>query len=889
MSWAAQRAWGVVVWGVGFCVALAGCGGDGGGATGPEAPAGLVLATGIGQIGVAGSVLPAAIGIRVTSASGEALAGVTVDFAVAANSGSLSASSWKTNASGIASVVWTLGEKAGTNVDTLEASVSGLPGKKVIATASAKAAALAQIAVISGDAQFGSPGEEAREPLVVEVRDAYGNPNAGIVVSWSVEGGGSLSAEKDTSDLQGKASVLWTLGGGNNRATATIAELAEVTAPFTALITVSEIVKLTTVAPGPLVEGGSATLTGSGFSSSIAANKVYVDGAAAVVTGATESTIQITVPAFDCKPTRGVPVRVVVGSEGSNAVEQRLLGSGTAVSLTVGEQLIVRDPSKFCLQLAESALPASYLVGAQSVSELASSLTPVTVSASAASSGGVLAMRSASPPLASRMVATGAELANVLITPDAQRWKLHRAAEARLRSRERRLLSAASAVPSMPSASGSRISAQQVASTVQVGDTIPINFPDINADFCKTSIPIRTVVRAVGTKGIWLEDVANPAGGYTAADFQTLSNEFDNQIYATDVGYFGQPTDYDNNGHVVIVTTKEVNKDKNVLGFVVSTDLEPASTCAGSNYGELYYGRAPDSTGLYESPAPYKLSTARKDAQLLIAHEFTHVIQFGRRRTHGAPPYQSVWEMEGQATFAQEVVGHDINNRAPAQNYGAVVAFNADSASTIDWYLPGFTDLVVYYGFQSSSSKLATAPEQCSWLALAQDGNDGPCIPGREVYGVPWLFLRWLSDQFGPSFTGGEQGLQRALIDNTLAGYENIEAAIGVPIDTLLAQWAATLYTDDYWSPAPSPNPRLTYTSWNMHDIYSHIIPTAQLTPREHSFQSFSDAVSVRGGSTAYFRIGGGSGPATALKLRDATGLAIAPGGPMQLWIVRLQ
>jgi hypothetical protein len=839
---------------------------------------------------VAGTELQTPIGIKVTGASGEALAGVTVDFAVRANSGSLSASSWKTNASGIASVAWTLGEKAGANIDTLEASVSGLT-QTVIVTASAAAGAPATLVVISGDAQVGTPGEQAAEPLVVEVRDAYGNANQGIVVSWAIEGGGTLSAGKDTTDANGHASVLWTLGGGDNRATATIAELADVTAPFTASLTASDVVKLDDVSPDALVEGESATLTGSGFSTSASDNKVYVDGALALVTSATATTLEITVPAFDCKPTRDAPVRVVVGSEGSNAIERSVKGKGTAVDLAVGEQLIVRDPTKFCLQLGESAIPASYLVGAQSVSELASSLTPVTLSATAASSGGVLALPRSPAPLVSRLAASGAELASVLASADDQRWRLHRAAEAKLRERERQLMAGRVTARSSASRSGARISAMQVSGTVQVGDTIPISFPDISSNnFCSTSIPIKTVVRAVGSKGIWLEDAEDPTGGYTADDFQSLSDEFDNDIYASDVAYFGEPTDFDGNGRVVIVTTKEVNKSKNVLGFVVSTDLASTSECAASNEGEFYYGRAPDPDGLYESPSPYELDDARKDAQLLIAHEFTHVIQFGRRLTYpGAQVFQSVWESEGQATLAQEVVGNDINGRTTGQNYGADVALNLDGASEVNWYLPGFTDLAIYYGFQSKDQRSTAAPEQCSWLDLARNGNDGPCISGREVYGVPWLFLRWLSDQFGSSVAGGEAGVQKALIDNTRRGYESVENVTGVRIDTLLAQWAATLYTDDFWSPLPNPNPRLSYASWNLHDIYSRLTPTARLTPRERTFQSFSDIVGVRGGSTAYFTISGSSAPATALKLRDATGQPIAPGGPMQLWIVRLQ
>jgi hypothetical protein len=136
---------------------------------------------------------------------------------------------------------------------------------------------------------------------------------------------------------------------------------------------------------------------------------------------------------------------------------------------------------------------------------------------------------------------------------------------------------------------------------------------------------------------------------------------------------------------------------------------------------------------------------------------------------------------------------------------------------------------------------------------------------------------------------GGEAGVQKALIDGNVAGYANVESVVGVGIDTLLAQWAAALYVDDYWSPAPNPNPRLGYKSWNLHAIYAALVPTAQLTPRAHAFQSFSDVVTVRGGSTAYFTIGGTATHGAAIKLRDALGQPLAANGPMQLWIVRLQ
>ena len=68
------------------------------------------------------------------------------------------------------------------------------------------------------------------------------------------------------------------------------------------------------------------------------------------------------------------------------------------------------------------------------------------------------------------------------------------------------------------------------------------------------------VVRLITPHSIFLEDVANPAGGFSLAQLQTLANSFDSYAYDTDVGYFGPPTDIDGNGRIALVITKELNK-----------------------------------------------------------------------------------------------------------------------------------------------------------------------------------------------------------------------------------------------------------------------------------------------------------------------------------------
>jgi hypothetical protein len=71
----------------------------------------------------------------------------------------------------------------------------------------------AQMAIVSGDNQSGTPGQALPTPLTVAVTTAAGAPVAGDTVSWTLMiGSGSLSTTSVVTDAAGHASVNWTLG-----------------------------------------------------------------------------------------------------------------------------------------------------------------------------------------------------------------------------------------------------------------------------------------------------------------------------------------------------------------------------------------------------------------------------------------------------------------------------------------------------------------------------------------------------------------------------------------------------------------------------------------------------------------------------------------------------
>lgn len=248
---------------------------------------------------------------------------------------------------------------------------------------------------------------------------------------------------------------------------------------------------------------------------------------------------------------------------------------------------------------------------------------------------------------------------------------------------------------------------------------------------------------------------------------------------------------------------------------MAAADLFPRSLCPSSDEGEVYYGVTPDPDGTLNLGV-YPRERGLADTPTLITHEFAHIIQLSRRFVLNSLPPLANWTAEGQATLAEEVVGHRAGGRGAGQNFGFQVAFNGDDLGSVDWYSDRFVDLVRYFGFESRDTKAPGAPEECSWLERTP-ANPGPCLGGRDVYGTPWSLLRWVSDHYGPTFPGGEQGLQRAIIDNAGIGYASISELVGVPIRTLLAQWAATLYADDR---VPGLDPTLTLPSWNLFDIF---------------------------------------------------------------------
>ena len=100
------------------------------------------------------------------------------------------------------------------------------------------AAAPASISVFAGNAQAAPAGSLLPTGLAARVTDAFGNPVAGVTVTWTVTtGGGVATPATSVTDANGVANSSWTLGGLVGAQTLTASALALTPAPFTATAT----------------------------------------------------------------------------------------------------------------------------------------------------------------------------------------------------------------------------------------------------------------------------------------------------------------------------------------------------------------------------------------------------------------------------------------------------------------------------------------------------------------------------------------------------------------------------------------------------------------------------------------------------------------------------
>jgi Bacterial Ig-like domain (group 1)./Bacterial Ig-like domain (group 2). len=788
----------------------------------------------------------------------------------------------------------------GNGTTTVTAKSGGATGQASIAVAQKPHT----LAAISGDQQSGETGQAFAEPLVARVSDRLAHPVAGVQVTFAAaSGSGSVTPTSVTTNAQGQAQTTWTAGttAGSQSASAVVTGLS--TLHFTASVHVPAL----SITPDTLIEGGQATVSSGTFDAIASNNSVTIDGVSAQVLSATTTSITFRVPAFTCMPPRMTSVEIT--STGlPNTSGTVPIRPATLTSLAVGEELIVQDPTKFCFQFAArtGATPERYLMGFSMPSEFPGVVVPFrivshsgaaaplatnTLLASTSRSGAGAPSRATSYLLDTRRTSGGLPFTRT----DRLDEFGHMRAEMKLRAWETEHVPALAERYRRRMGSVSPYSvARSVGPAAKVGDVVAIKVPKHDGNLCTQYTTIQAKVQVIGAHAIWVTDESNPTEDpLTVADIQNASSQFDNYIFASDTKYFGVPSDIDGNGRVVVVFTREVNRTPGLGGFVTGADLFAGDpTCPASNGGEIYYSFVPDPNNLLGGGVATRQGVLL-NMKRLIAHEVTHIIQLSRRYilTNGSAMHS--WEMEGQATLAEELAGDEINGYAQGQNLGSEYIFG--NTDNYYWFSSGPLKLMDYLGSGTQNSSIPDAPDLCSVYATHSLVT---ACDEWAYYGASWALQRYILDQYGPTYPGGITQLTKDWISKypTQVGTYNVAAVLGVDYDRLFVRFATAIALDDLqnttgkgWVPG-----EFSFTSWDLQSIASYMQQCCKrpwLKPPVMTYAS--DATldrSVRGGSTAYTAIepGTAEGGASFL-LVDRSGNTMSTSYKPLLWVVRIQ
>ena len=590
------------------------------------------------------------------------------------------------------------------------------------------AARSVQVAVLAGDVQFALPGAPLAEPLQVIVTDAVSErPVKDVEVTWRVvQGNATLLAATSKTDGHGVATTTLRLGEqvGSYSVEASATGQVGQSPRFQAFAV--QAPSLAAVAPASAAAGDTVVLTGQNFHPQPDLNTVLFGGIRGQVVSASPTQVRAVVPS--CVPSRTVSVQLWIGAVSSETRSLAATGvAGTPLALQPGDVRAFADPGDLaCVRLPGGVTGARYVLIPQNVAPSYAAAMPF-----------VLAAYTGVAP-----VATPLPAAARLTTADRFEYQLRR--------REAGWVEAAAELRRATSPLRASLA------DPQPGDRRTFNVlkPD------NTSESITAEVKAVSARAILYQDLAAPAGGFAPADFTRLGQVFDDPIYGTNTSVFGNPSDIDGNGRIIILFTPRVNAltprgdNAAIAGYFYGCDLVPRTRCSVTNSGEIFYSLVPDPQAAFGDART--TTTVLRTVLPVIAHEFQHMISFASRDE----TLDALWLSEGLAHTAEDLVG-------------AVFQQRGDATTARDFSRSNYIRAGRFLDELSSTSMIA---------------EDDPGT--LELRGGAWLLLRYLRAHYG-----GNQLLAR-LTQTRLSSTANVAQQTGQSWSRLLGDFAVALYAE---------------------------------------------------------------------------------------------
>lgn len=437
-----------------------------------------------------------------------------------------------------------------------------------------------------------------------------------------------------------------------------------------------------------------------------------------------------------------------------------------------------------------------------------------------------------------------------------QDWDFHH----RLREREVRELTPRMA--SARAAFGVRANRSPAQAVSAVGDLVTLN---ASTQACQAPNNRTGRVVAVSQRAVVVEDVANPTGGFSAQEYQHVATTFDTLIYPVDTRNFGEPTDIDANARVVIFYTRAVNEltDPNSEGFVggffFGRDLLPRTSCATSNFAEIFYLLAPDPTGAINGNARSREFVLRSTLGT-VAHEFQHLINSSRRiYVNNAQVMEEVWLNEALSHIAEELQFYQVTPLEPRQNIDLATVRSSEQIR------------VAFNTYQISNFG--------RYISFLEDPDTTSLLSGDELStrGAAWAFLRYAADQ-DPS---ADRDFFFGLVNSRTAGIANLNQALEADATDLIQSWTVSVYTDDA---VPSVAPLYMQPSWNYRSLVTALVSSFPL--QVNTLGPTQTTFDLRPGGAGYVRFGVAPGQRAVI---TTTAAGMAPPERLRASIVRIR
>lgn len=238
---------------------------------------------------------------------------------------------------------------------------------------------------------------------------------------------------------------------------------------------------------------------------------------------------------------------------------------------------------------------------------------------------------------------------------------------------------------------------------------------------------------------------------------EEVGDRFDGQTYDIDRAAFGEETDIDGNGRIIVLMTATVNALNTqasvdagsiLSGFFYGIDLQfDPFVNPFANDAEIFYSIVPDPNKEF-SPAEIGIQGFGAFLDGVLAHEFEHMINAGRRLMQGSMQ-EVIWLDEGLAHYAETLNGVTSS---------------------------GATDL------QNSLRSALWLQKPYAHSVIANDDN-------LEQRGAAWLLVAYLVGQHG-------EGILRDLVRGPFTGIPNVENAADTSFPFLFYRFTSALLLD---------------------------------------------------------------------------------------------